>query len=72
VNPFADRVRIFTLKSLNIDQKSLHARVGHRASPFCPLPFDRNILRHFRRWRGKVEPAKWWEQPARGYRLGAT
>ena len=38
VNPLADRVWIFTFKRQNIGQQSLHARVGHRASPFCPLP----------------------------------
>ena len=47
VNPLADRVWIFTLKRQNIGQKSLHARVGHRASPFCPRPSDRNIRCHF-------------------------
>ena len=40
VNPLADRVWIFTLKRQNIGQKSLYARVGHRALPFCPLPSD--------------------------------
>ena len=37
-NPLADRVWIFTFKRQNIGQKSLYARVGHRASPFCPPP----------------------------------
>jgi hypothetical protein len=58
VNPLTDCVWIFTFKRQNIGQKGLHARVGHRALPFCPLPFDRNILRHFWRWRGEVETVR--------------